>query len=143
MDTRAVYTVHENGKDFYFYSKYAGGFSYPFEAADYLRGLKDAFRRPRTGKQDICAAPFSTLMILPSFSAISRILELVILPCFETFCFTCPNSPQTGQNYRQPVILSTFSKSGHTAPHGRLQGGDSAFLPDFYNASGFCRIRRQ
>ena len=62
MDTRAVYTVHENGEDFYFYSKYAGGFSYPFEAADYLRGLKDAFRRPRTGKQDVCAAPLLAQM---------------------------------------------------------------------------------
>ncbi len=62
MDTRAVYTVHENGKDFYFYTKYAGGFSYPFEAADYLRGLKDALRRPRTGKQDICAAPLLAQM---------------------------------------------------------------------------------
>lgn len=62
MDTRAVYTVHEDGEDFYFYSKYAGGFSYPFEAADYLRGLKDAFRRPRTGKQDICAAPLLAQM---------------------------------------------------------------------------------
>lgn len=62
MDTRAVYTVHEDGEDFYFYSKYAGGFSYPFEAADYLRGLKDAFRRPRTGKQDVCAAPLLAQM---------------------------------------------------------------------------------
>lgn len=62
MDTRAVYTVHEDGEDFYFYSKYAGGFSYPFEAADYLRGLKDAFRRPRTEKQDICAAPLLAQM---------------------------------------------------------------------------------
>ena len=38
MDTRAVYTVHEDGEDFYYYSKYAGGFRYPIEADDYLRG---------------------------------------------------------------------------------------------------------
>ena len=44
------------------YSKYAGGFSYPFEEADYLSGLKDALRRPRTGKQDIYAAPLLAQM---------------------------------------------------------------------------------
>ncbi len=62
MDTRAVYSIHEDGKEFYFYSKYAGGFSYPFEAAEYLNGLKNALRKPRTGKQDICAAPLLAQM---------------------------------------------------------------------------------
>lgn len=62
MDTSAVYSIHEDGKEFYFYSKYAGGFSYPFEAAAYLSGLKSALRKPRTGKQDICAAPLLAQM---------------------------------------------------------------------------------
>ena len=62
MDTRAVYGIHEDGKEFYFYSKYASGFSYPFEAADYLNGLKNALRKPRTGKQDICVAPLLAQM---------------------------------------------------------------------------------
>lgn len=62
MDTRAVYIIREDGKEFYFYSKYAGGFSYPFEAADFLVGLKNALQKTRTGKQDICAAPLLVQM---------------------------------------------------------------------------------
>ena len=30
MNTKAIYTVHENGKEHYFFSEHAGGFSYPF-----------------------------------------------------------------------------------------------------------------
>ncbi len=62
MDTSAIYTIREDGKEFYFYTKYAGGFSYPFEAAAYLGGLKSALRKPRTGKQDICVAPLLAQM---------------------------------------------------------------------------------
>lgn len=40
MSTKAIYTVHERGKDFHFFSKYAGGFSYPFAAANFLSRLK-------------------------------------------------------------------------------------------------------
>lgn len=29
MNTKAIYTVHENGKEHYFFSEHAGGFSYP------------------------------------------------------------------------------------------------------------------
>lgn len=62
MDTRAVYIIHEDGKEFYFYTKYAGGFSYPFEAADFLVGLKTMLQKPRIGKQDICVAPLLVQM---------------------------------------------------------------------------------
>ena len=62
MDTGAVYTIREDGKEFYFYTKYAGGFSYPFEAAGYLSGLKRALRKPRVGKQDVCVAPLLAQM---------------------------------------------------------------------------------
>lgn len=57
MNTNAVYTVCEDGKEFYFHSKYAGGFSYPFEAANYLKGLKNALQRTRIGEQDVLITP--------------------------------------------------------------------------------------
>lgn len=62
MDTSAIYAVREDGKEFYFYSRHAGGFSYPFEAAEYLSGLKNALQKPRIGKQDICVAPLLAQM---------------------------------------------------------------------------------
>ena len=40
MNTKAIYTVHENGKEHYFFSEHAGGFSYPFAVADFLHSLK-------------------------------------------------------------------------------------------------------
>ena len=57
MNTNAVYQIYEQGKEFYFYTKYAGGFSYPFEVAGYLRSLKYAVSQSRIRNQDICVAP--------------------------------------------------------------------------------------
>ena len=41
MNTKAIYTVHENGKEHYFFSEHAGGFSYPFAVADFLHSLNE------------------------------------------------------------------------------------------------------
>lgn len=57
MNTKAVYMVCEDGKEFYFKTNHAGGFSYPFEAADYLGGLKHAMCRSRIGEQEIFVTP--------------------------------------------------------------------------------------
>jgi hypothetical protein len=46
MNTKAIYTVHENGKEHYFFSEHAGGFSYPFAVADFLHSLKGVLNDP-------------------------------------------------------------------------------------------------
>ena len=45
MNTKAIYTVHENGKEHYFFSEHAGGFSYPFAVADFLHSLKGVLNK--------------------------------------------------------------------------------------------------
>ncbi len=62
MNTNAVYQIYEQGREFYFYTKYAGGFSYPFEVAGYLRSLKHAIGQSKIWNQDICVAPLLTQM---------------------------------------------------------------------------------
>ncbi|MDE7044865.1 MAG: hypothetical protein K2O97_07590 [Acetatifactor sp.] len=57
MNTNAIYTIHEDGKIFYFYSKYAGGFSYPFEVAGYLNSLKYTLQKTKIRDQNIYVSP--------------------------------------------------------------------------------------
>ena len=57
MNTKAIYTVHENGKEHYFFSEHAGGFSYPFAVADFLHSLKGVLNDPMSPQQGLCAAP--------------------------------------------------------------------------------------
>lgn len=61
IDTSAIYIIHEDGKEFYFYTKHAGGFSYPFNVARFLRDLKCSLGK-RIGQQDICVAPLLAQM---------------------------------------------------------------------------------
>lgn len=62
MNTNAVYLILEDGKEFYFHSEFAGGFSYPFEVAGYLNGLKCALQKAEIRKQSICVAPLLAQM---------------------------------------------------------------------------------
>lgn len=57
MNTNAIYKIKEDGSESYFYSKHAGGFSYPFEVASYLKGLKNALQQPRIRQQDVLVTP--------------------------------------------------------------------------------------
>lgn len=57
MNTKAIYTIHEKGKDFYFFSEYAGGFSYPFAAADFLHSLKYVLDGAMSPQKNICVSP--------------------------------------------------------------------------------------
>ena len=57
MNTKAIYTVHENGKEHYFFSEHAGGFSYPFAVADFLHSLKGVLNAPMSPQKGLCAAP--------------------------------------------------------------------------------------
>lgn len=61
MNTKSIYTIHENEKEFCFSSDYAGGFSYPFLVADFLRmiryGLSQSF-----AQKGLCAAPMLSQM---------------------------------------------------------------------------------
>ena len=52
MNTKAIYTVHENGKEHYFFLEHAGGFSYPFAVADFLHSLKGVLNDPCHHKKD-------------------------------------------------------------------------------------------
>lgn len=52
MNTKAIYTVHENGKEHYFFSEHAGGFSYPFAVADFLHSLKGVLNDPMSPQKD-------------------------------------------------------------------------------------------
>lgn len=61
MDTRAVYKIHEKGREFYFYTRYAGGVSYPFEAAKYFGDLKHALGK-KIREQEVCIAPLLAQM---------------------------------------------------------------------------------
>ena len=56
MNTKAIYTVHENGKEHYFFSEHAGGFSYPFAVADFLHSLKGVLNDPMSPQKGLCAA---------------------------------------------------------------------------------------
>ena len=62
MNTNAIYIIREDEKEFYFRSKYAGGFSYPFEAAGYLNSLKYALKQTRIREQNIYVAPLLAQM---------------------------------------------------------------------------------
>ncbi len=57
MNTKAIYTVHEKGKKFHFFSDYAGGFSYPFAVANFLHSLKYLINDPMSPKKDLCVSP--------------------------------------------------------------------------------------
>lgn len=57
MNTKAIYTVHENGKEHYFFSEHAGGFSYPFAVADFLHSLKGVLNDPMSPQKGLCVAP--------------------------------------------------------------------------------------
>ena len=57
MNTKAIYTVHENGKEHYFFSEHAGRFSYPFAVADFLHSLKGVLNDPMSPQKGLCAAP--------------------------------------------------------------------------------------
>ena len=54
MNTKAIYTVHENGKEHYFFSEHAGGFSYPFAVADFLYSLKGVLNDPMSPQKGLC-----------------------------------------------------------------------------------------
>ena len=56
MNTKAIYTVHENGKEHYFL-EHAGGFSYPFAVADFLHSLKGVLNDPMSPQKGLCVAP--------------------------------------------------------------------------------------
>ena len=62
MNTNAIYLILEDGKEFYFRSEFAGGFSYPFEVAGYLNSLKYAINNIKIREQNICVAPLLTQM---------------------------------------------------------------------------------
>lgn len=62
MNTNAIYIILEDGKKFYFRSKYAGGFSYPFEVAGYLNSLKYILQKTKIREQNIYAAPLLAQM---------------------------------------------------------------------------------
>ena len=57
MKTNAIYTIHEKGTDFYFYTEHAGGFGYPFAAADFLHSLKYAIKSSMVSQKNICVSP--------------------------------------------------------------------------------------
>lgn len=62
MNTNAVYVIREDGKEFFFRTEYAGGFSYPFETAGYLNSLKYALQKSNIREQKICIAPLLAQM---------------------------------------------------------------------------------
>lgn len=57
MKTNAIYTIHEKGEEFYFYSEYAGGFGYPFAVADFLHSLNFELSRAPSIQDNLCVAP--------------------------------------------------------------------------------------
>lgn len=57
MSTKAIYIVHERGKDFHFFSEYAGGFSYPFAAANFLSRLKYVLDGAMSPQKNLCVSP--------------------------------------------------------------------------------------
>jgi hypothetical protein len=57
MSAKAIYTIHEKGKDFHFFSEYAGGFSYPFAAADFLHSLKYVLDSAMSPQKNLCVSP--------------------------------------------------------------------------------------
>jgi hypothetical protein len=63
MNTKAIYTVHENGKEHYFFSEHAGGFSYPFAVADFLHSLKGVLNDPMSPQKGLYAAPMREQII--------------------------------------------------------------------------------
>ena len=63
MNTEAIYTIHERGKEFYFFSEYAGGFSYPFATADFLNSLKYALDSAMSPQKDLCVSPLLNQMV--------------------------------------------------------------------------------
>ncbi len=56
MSAKAIYTIHERGRDFHFFSEYAGGFSYPFATADYLNRLKYVLDGAMSPQKDLCVS---------------------------------------------------------------------------------------
>ena len=61
-NTMSTYKIQENGELRYFYSKYAGRFSYAFSVADFLKSLKSAVENPVYKKQDIDVTPLLVQM---------------------------------------------------------------------------------
>lgn len=57
MNTKAIYTIREKGKEFCFFSEYAGGFSYPFAVADFLNNLKYVLDLSMLPQKGLCAVP--------------------------------------------------------------------------------------
>lgn len=57
MSAKAIYTIHEKGKNFYFFSECAGGFSYPFAAADFLYSLKYVLDGAMSPQKNLCVSP--------------------------------------------------------------------------------------
>lgn len=41
MNTNAIYSIQEDGRESHFYTSHAGGFSYPFHAESYLLSMRD------------------------------------------------------------------------------------------------------
>lgn len=62
MNSNAIYKIREDGQESYFQSKYAGGFSYPFEVAKFLKGLKTVLKQSRIGQQEVKTAPLLSQM---------------------------------------------------------------------------------
>lgn len=62
MNTKSLYIINENGKTFCFSSDYAGGFSYPFQVADFLEKIQYGLRQSFVQK-GLCVAPMLAQMV--------------------------------------------------------------------------------
>ena len=112
MSAKAIYTIHEKGKDFYFFSECAGGFSYPFAAADFLHSLKYVldgamppqknlfvsplleqmkgncrFSEEAEGKYVFCAVEEGKAMALASEQKVPFMIEIDMEQDTVSFCF--------------------------------------------------------
>lgn len=57
MNEKAIYTVHQHGKDAQFYSYCAGGYSYPFHVADWLSRLDADLNHDVVEGEELSVAP--------------------------------------------------------------------------------------
>lgn len=57
MNTKAIYTVHENGKEHYFFFGTCRRVQLPFAVADFLHSLKGVLNDPMSPQKGLCAAP--------------------------------------------------------------------------------------
>jgi len=60
MNTKAVYTVHENNQDHHFFTYYAGGYSSPFVAARILINIRNELQNKPYIPENICVAGMLT-----------------------------------------------------------------------------------